>query len=358
LKIKSMKRACVLLLAAALVISIVDLFWRRPVRKYVLSRSFNEMSLGTDAERFADYDPRKEQREHQAKGDTGPGSFYGCVIEDVEIDTSTAILRGYLYLPPGISPSSPKELVVFFSGSSAPNAAEVGAAASVYNRMGTAVLGVDYRGWGKSNNRPDLPPLTGANITETHACQDAREIYRYAVETLGVAPNRIILHGFSLGGAMASRTAADIAEEAARTGASRPGGLVLQSSIRDMTSAAAGTLPLPKPLAYMAGWIGGLLTGGDYNTAAHLKRLAKYDPDIPLHFIGGSSANGDQLSLDITRLDRLAEALKRPAFTRITSYSGSEGHTNPGGNHAVNFSGDLSGLEQLVHRGRTGPGAQ
>jgi pimeloyl-ACP methyl ester carboxylesterase len=328
------------------------------VRKYVLSRTFNEMAIASDAERCADYDPRKEQREHQAKGDTGPDSFHGCVIKDVEIDTSTAILRGYLYLPPRISPSSLKELVIFYSGSSAPNASEVGAAASVYNRMGVAVLGVDYRGWGRSNSRPGLTPLTGANITETHACQDAREIYRYAVEILGVAPNRIILHGFSLGGAMASQTAADIAEEAARTGASRLGGLVLQSPIRDMTSAAAGTLPFPKPLAYMAGWIGGFFTGGNYNTAAHLKRLAKYDPDIPLHFIGGSSANGDQLSLDITKLDRIAKALKHPAFTQVTSYSGSEGHTNPGGNHAMNFSGGLTDLEQLIHKGRTGPEAQ
>jgi len=305
--------------------------------------------------------PTKRSVNIRRKADTGPDSFDGCVIEEVEIDTPTAILRGYLYLPPGINAPAIKEqafwpkyfedktLVIFYSGSSAPNAAEVGAAASVYNRMGVAVLGVDYRGWGKSNNKPDLTPplaaLNSATITEAGAYEDAREIYRYAVETLGVPPNRVILHGFSLGGAMAAKTAADIAEEAARAGnaASRPGGLVLQSSIRDMTSAAAGTLPLPRPLAYAAGWIGGLLTGGDYNTASHLKRLAKYDPGIPLHFIGGSSANGDQLSLAITRLDRLV-----PAFTQATSYSGSEGHTNPGGSHAVNFDGGLVELERVV----------
>ncbi|MDR3283877.1 MAG: alpha/beta hydrolase [Treponema sp.] len=345
MKARSIKRAGVILVVLALVIFGIDVLWRRPMRNHVLSRAFNEMSLGTDVERFADYDPRREQREHQAKGDTGLGSFDGCVIEAVEISTPSAILRGYLYLPPGINSSSLDELVIFFSGSSAPNAAEVGAAAPVYNRMGAAVLGVDYRGWGRSNNRPGLTPVNSANITEAGAYEDAREIYRYAVETLSVPPNRVILHGFSLGGAMASRTAANIAREAARAGnaASRLGGLVLQSSIRDMTSAAAGTLPLPKPLAYAAGWIGGLLTGGDYNTAAHLQRLAKYDPGIPLHFIGGSSANGDQLSLEITGLDR-----RVPAFTQATSYSGSEGHTNPGGSHAVNFGGGLTELEQLV----------
>jgi pimeloyl-ACP methyl ester carboxylesterase len=349
MKKKNIKSICVVLIILALVIFGVDVFWRRPVRNHVLSRAFNEMALDTDEERFADYDPRKEQRERQSTEDAGPDSFYGCVIEDAEISTPTAVLRGYLYLPPGVQASSFKELVIFFSGSSAPNAAEVGAAASVYNRMGTAVLGVDYRGWGKSNNRPGLTPpvaaLNSANITETTAYEDARTIYRYAVETLGVPPNRIILHGFSLGSAMASKTAADIAEEAARTGntAARLGGLVLQSPIRDMTSAAAGTLLLPKPLAYMAGWIGGLLTGGDYNTAAHLKRLAKYDPDIPLHFIGGSAAAGDQLSLEVTKLDRLV-----PAFTHATSYSGSEGHTSPGGSHAVNFDGGLKELEQVV----------
>jgi hypothetical protein len=346
-----MKITCVIVIALALVIFAIDIFWRRPIRKHVLSRAFNAMAIDTDELRFADYDPHEKQREHQAAD--SPDSFFGCTIEDVEIDTPTAVLRGYIYLPAGIKSSELKELVIFYSGSSAPNAAEIGAAAQVYNSMGVAVLGVDYRGWGRSNNKPDLTPpiaaLDSSNITEAGAYKDAREIYRYAAETLGVPPAHIILHGFSLGAAMATKTAVDIAREVARTGDASAllGGLVLQSPIRDMTSAAAGSLPLPRPLAYAAGWFGGLLTGGDYNTATHLKRLAKYDPVIPLHFIGGSKTRGDQLSLDVTKLDRLV-----PAFTRSTSYSGNEGHTNPGGSHAVNFDGGLDLLEQLVRRGR------
>jgi hypothetical protein len=107
-----------------------------------------------------------------------------------------------------------------------------------------------------------------------------------------------------------------------------------------MTHAASGTLHIIQPFKFLFGLLGASLTGGDYNTASHLKRLAKYDPRIPIHFRGGSAAAGDDLSLEITHLDRI------PGFSTRSVYQGSEGHqAGNGSKQGVNMS---DGLEMLL----------
>jgi pimeloyl-ACP methyl ester carboxylesterase len=314
----------------------------------VLSRAFNEMAIGAGAERIDGYDPPAEQEKRREAGDTGPDSFSGSRIESLTIDTGRAVLRGYVYWPDSGAVSSPPRAVIFFSGSGGSNASMAGSAAVAYNRMGVPVIAVDYRGFGTSNNREPLPGLDGSNITEASLYQDGHTVYRHVREAMGIEAAGIILHGFSLGGAVAARIAADIAEEASHPGTAgsgeRLGGLVLHSSIRTMTRAAAGTLPLPKPLAFVFGWLGGRLTGGSYDTAAYLKRLAQYDPGIPIHFRGGSAETGDDLSLEITGLDRIA------AFKNSTVYNGGEGHQSaePGSKQAANMTEGLADLERMV----------
>jgi pimeloyl-ACP methyl ester carboxylesterase len=317
----------------------------RRERTLVLSRAFNEMAIGTEAERIDGYDPMSEQREPRAAGDTGPDSFYGSRVESLAIDTGSAVLRGYVYWPDAVF-VPPKRAVIFFSGSGGSNASMIGPVASAYNRAGVPAVGVDYRGFGASNNK--AAPLDGSAISEASLYEDARAIYRYVREVIGVEAASIVLYGFSLGGAVAARLAADIAESA-QTGTVPPksagngerlGGLVLHSSIRDMTRAAAGTLPLPKPLAIVLGWLGGRLTGGAYDTASSLKRLAGSAPDIPVHFRGGSKEAGDSLSLEITGLDRIS------GFRNMTVYKGREGHqaAEPGSKQAANMTDGLAEL--------------
>ncbi|MDR2404581.1 MAG: alpha/beta hydrolase, partial [Spirochaetaceae bacterium] len=203
----------------------------RRARDHVLSRVFNEMAIGGDMERIDGYDPREEQRRRWEAGHTGPDSFSGSRIEDMVITTGvptgTAVLRGYVYWPdpstenPPVSPplpprdsgilpgGEPGRVVIFFSGSGGSNAAMAGMVASAYNRMGVPVVGVDYRGFGASNNMPPLPSLTSSTITEASLYQDGHSIYRYVREVMGIPVTDIILHGFSLGGAVAARIAAD-----------------------------------------------------------------------------------------------------------------------------------------------------
>jgi fermentation-respiration switch protein FrsA (DUF1100 family) len=55
---------------------------------------------------------------------------------------------------------------------------------------GFSVVGYDYRGYGQS---------TGSRPTVGKATEDAEAVYQFAVHELGVEPDRLILHGRSLG---------------------------------------------------------------------------------------------------------------------------------------------------------------
>ena len=67
------------------------------------------------------------------------------------------------------------------------------------HRGGFSVLGYDYRGYGVSTGGP--PSAAGAY-------RDLSAVYRYAVEELGVAPEKIILVGRSVGSGPATELAA------------------------------------------------------------------------------------------------------------------------------------------------------
>ncbi|MDR1410699.1 MAG: alpha/beta fold hydrolase [Spirochaetaceae bacterium] len=306
---KARFKAGLFILCAAIALVVFVIGWIMPgsIRTYVISRTFNEMAIGGETDRHDGFDP-----------EAGSVDFSASVIGKVSIAQGAGRLAGYLYRPAGSAYM--RKLAVFFSGSHGSNAAMAGPLAKEYNLGGVTVLGVDYRGFGGSGNS-----LNGAAITEAAIYEDARAIYRYAVTVLGARPDAIILYGFSLGGAAAAKLAADLAEEGAR-----PAGLVLHSSIRDMTHAAAGALSLPGPAALAAGWFGGLLTGGSYNTAAHLRRLSRAAPDLPIQFRGGAAEAGDDLSLSKTKLDTIGN------FTRRSVLNGSGPHQLPGGKYAAN----------------------
>lgn len=61
----------------------------------------------------------------------------------------------------------------------------------VLHGAGFAILAYDYRGYGRS---------TGSLPSEKRAIEDAEAVYRFATVDLGVSPDRLIVHGRSLGG--------------------------------------------------------------------------------------------------------------------------------------------------------------
>ena len=162
---------------------------------------------------------RNQQFPYQAKmfriGDNGlPNS----IVESRQIETSGGTLKGHLYRPDRTAkPDIPtleagkEKLVIFFSGSHGSNASQIATVATKYNGMGACVLGVDYRSFGKSTSK--LGPLRTrcpTSLSEASLYKDGRDIYDYAINVLGYSPSNVILHGFSLGGAVASKIAADL----------------------------------------------------------------------------------------------------------------------------------------------------
>lgn len=87
-------------------------------------------------------------------------------------------------------PNPDAEFTVLYSHG---NAEDLGYLQGVLTEMrdaGFAVLAYDYRGYGRSSGR---------RATVRGAVQDAEAVYRYAVDELGIRPDRLILHGRSLG---------------------------------------------------------------------------------------------------------------------------------------------------------------
>ena len=95
--------------------------------------------------------------------------------------------------------------------------------ALMFHRLGYSLLLLEYRGYGRSEGRP----------SEEGTYADARAAWRHLVTERGFPPERIVLVGESLGGAVVARLAA----------VERPGALVLASSFVSVPELAAELYP-------------------------------------------------------------------------------------------------------------------
>jgi len=141
-----------------------------------------------------------------------PPEKYGLHLEEVWIRAVDGVRLNAFYFS---NPSSRKALLWFHG-----NAENIGYGLEqmkAFTELGVNILEVDYRGYGKSEGRPD----------EAGLYRDAEAAYRYLLEARRFQPEDVICFGQSLGGAVA----VDLASR-------HPcGGLILQStftSARDM----------------------------------------------------------------------------------------------------------------------------
>jgi fermentation-respiration switch protein FrsA (DUF1100 family) len=95
----------------------------------------------------------------------------------------------------------------------------------IYSRLGTNILALDYRGYGKSEGTPN----------EEGVYRDAEAAYRYLTEQRRFSPEQIILYGHSLGGAVA----VDLASR------HTCGGLIVESSFTNTGDMARLMYHLP-----------------------------------------------------------------------------------------------------------------
>jgi fermentation-respiration switch protein FrsA (DUF1100 family) len=98
---------------------------------------------------------------------------------------------------------------------------------AMFHRLGYGVLIFDYRGYGRSSGKP----------SEAGLYRDARSAWDYLTRQRGIAPDRIILFGESLGGAVAAWLAAQLGPQ------EQPGALVLSSTFTSVPDLAADLYP-------------------------------------------------------------------------------------------------------------------
>lgn len=90
--------------------------------------------------------------------------------------------------------------------------------------VGAHVVIFDHRGYGENPGQP----------SEKHLAADARSIWDRLTQKLGVAPERIVIYGESLGGGVAVRLASELCRDG-----QPPGGLIVQSTFSSLADAGS-----------------------------------------------------------------------------------------------------------------------
>jgi fermentation-respiration switch protein FrsA (DUF1100 family) len=134
-------------------------------------------------------------------------------------------------------------VILFFHGNGG-NVSHYQASLALFSRLGYSSFTLDYRGYGKSEGAP----------SEKGTYLDAEASWQYLVRRLDVPPDRIIVYGRSLGGAIAAWLARK----------HTPRMLVLESAFTSLRDVAAHLYPWAPTR---------LLLGDRYNTASYVREV-------------------------------------------------------------------------------------
>ena len=117
----------------------------------------------------------------------------------------------------------PAETVILYLHGNAGNLSHRYPLLVQFSRLPAQVFIIDYRGYGRSEGHP----------SESGLRQDARAAWDYLTKERGVPPERIVLFGKSLGGAVAIELASAVS----------PAGLIVQSGFTSIPDMAAEHFP-------------------------------------------------------------------------------------------------------------------
>lgn len=116
----------------------------------------------------------------------------GLPYEEVWLETADELRLHAWWLPH----DEPRGALLFLHGN-AGNISHRLDSLEIFHQLGLSVLILDYRGYGRSEGRPD----------EAGVYQDAEAALSWLEQAQGLAPEEVILFGRSLGAAVAARTA-------------------------------------------------------------------------------------------------------------------------------------------------------
>ncbi len=118
----------------------------------------------------------------------------GFEYDSIMFKTSDNITLNGWFIPQQPVPEYGAQRVVLFFHGNTGNISHCMETIEMYHRLGLGIFIFDYRGYGNSIGR----------ITEQGTYHDAEAAWQYLVNTLDIPPDHIIVHGRSLGGAVAS----------------------------------------------------------------------------------------------------------------------------------------------------------
>ena len=134
----------------------------------------------------------------------------GLTYEDARISTSDGELLAAWFIPGPDEKKSGSDLTLLFFHGNGGNISHCLDSLLIFHRLGLSVLIVDYRGYGLSTGEP--------SVNGTHL--DADAAWDWLLREKGLTPDRIIIHGRSLGGGVAAHLGARV----------NPRGLILEST--------------------------------------------------------------------------------------------------------------------------------
>ena len=136
-------------------------------------------------------------------------------------------MAGGITLPPSAT-DEPKFLVIYFPGNAGCRRDRIGDCCD-FTQLGCDVLLFDYRGYGDNGGSPGEELLAA----------DARRVWIFATQDLHFPPERIVLFGESMGGAVATRLAAEFS-----LAGDPPAALILNSTFSSLPDVAAWHYPV------------------------------------------------------------------------------------------------------------------
>jgi fermentation-respiration switch protein FrsA (DUF1100 family) len=143
----------------------------------------------------------------------------GLAFEDAWFEAEDGVRLHGWYVPA----ANPRAVVLFAHGNAGNLTHRVDLVDALANVLGASVLAFDYRGYGRSEGRPN----------EAGVLADARAARRWLAKRAGVPESQIVLAGESIGGAV-------MVDLAARDGAR---GLVLENTFSSLPDLAAYHYP-------------------------------------------------------------------------------------------------------------------
>lgn len=166
-------------------------------------------------------------------------SNIGLEFESISFETEDRVKLSGWFIP-----SEGASSVILFCHGNAGNISHRLESIQIFHRLGLDVFVFDYRGYGRSEGKP----------SEVGTYRDVEAVWRYLVEERQVSPNRIVVFGRSLGGAVAAWLAHR----------HTPGALILESAFTSIPDIAA-KLYFYLPVR--------LLSRFKYNTAEYLDEV-------------------------------------------------------------------------------------